>query len=135
MHALTGRPAHTAREHRPARNLRAARNLPPPRRRGLAAAAHRVAVDLTPQAVEQVACRVAQLLGHQQQQRTEPRLLSAGELALCLGVARPWIYKHRRLLGGRRIGEGPKAPWRFDRHAALQALERLQATQRKDGGL
>jgi hypothetical protein len=129
MHALTARPAGTAREHRPARDLR------PPRRRGLAATARRVAVDLTPQAVEQVACRVAQLLGHGQRQRTEPRLLSAGELALCLGVARPWIYKHRRLLGGRRIGEGPKAPWRFDRQTALEALERRQAAQRTEGGL
>jgi hypothetical protein len=127
MHALTARPAGTAREHLPGRGLRPARNPCPPHQRGLAATGHRVAVDLTPRAVEQVACRVAQLLGHQQQQRTEPRLLSAGELALCLGVARPWIYKHRRLLGGRRIGEGPKAPWRFDRLTALQALERHTA--------
>jgi hypothetical protein len=129
MHALTARPLGTARELRPARNLR------PPRRPGLAATARRVAVDLTPRAVEQVACRVAQLLGHQQQQREAPRLLSAGELALCLGVSRPWIYKHRRLLGGRRIGEGPKAPWRFDRQTALEALERRQAAQRTEGGL
>jgi hypothetical protein len=84
----------------------------------------RVAVDLTPQAVEQVAGRVAQLLGHQQQEQ----LISAGELALYLGVARPWIYKHHHLLGGRRIGQGSKAPWRFDRQTALQALERHQAT-------
>ncbi len=127
MHALTARPAGTAREPRLARNLRA------PRPRGLGAIAHRVAVDLTPQAVEQVAGRVAQLLGHQQ--RREPQLISAGELALYLGVTRPWIYKHRHLLGGRRIGEGPKARWRFDRHTALQALERHQAAQRANGGL
>jgi hypothetical protein len=92
----------------------------------------RIAVDLTPQAVEQVARRVAQLLGHQQEAE---RLISAGELALHLGVARPWIYKHRHLLGGRRIGEGPKAPWRFDRQTALRALERHQAAQRADGVL
>jgi hypothetical protein len=110
-----------------ARNLR-------PRRGGLSAMARRVAVDLTPQAVEQVASRVAQLLGHQQQ-RQEPQLISAGELALYLGVARPWIYKHRHLLGGRRIGEGPKARWRFDRHTALQALERHQTAQHTNGGL
>jgi hypothetical protein len=121
MHALTARPAGTARELRPARDLR------PPRRRGLGSTARRVAVDLTPRAVEQVACRVAQLLGHGQRQREEPRLISAGELALYLGVSRPWIYKHRHLLGGRRIGEGPKAPWRFDRQTALQALERHAA--------
>ena len=96
--------------------------------------ARRVAVDLTPQAVEQVASRVAQLLGHQQQ-RDEQRLISAGELALYLGVTRPWIYKHRHLLGGRRIGEGPKAPWRFDRHTALKALERHHTAQRANEGL
>lgn len=127
MHAPSARPAGTARELRPVRSLR------PSRRRGLGAMARRVAVDLTPQAVEQVAGRVAQLLGYQQHR--EPQLISAGELALYLGVTRPWIYKHRHLLGGRRIGEGPKAPWRFDRHTALQALERHQAAHRANGGL
>jgi hypothetical protein len=129
MHVLTGRPARTARELHPARSPRA------PRHRGLGGIARRVAVDLTPQAVEQVASRVAQLLGHQQQHRPEPRLVSAGELALFLGVSRPWIYKHCHLLGGRRIGEGPKAPWRFDHRTALQALERHQAAHRADGGM
>lgn len=90
------------------------------------AAPRRIAVDLTPQAVERVAGRVAQLLAPQQQQRAKEveRPISAGELALHLGVTRPWIYKHRHLLGGQRIGDGPKAQWRFDRQTALQALER-----------
>ncbi len=117
---------------RPARSTRDS-CAPPTRRRGLAATARRVAVDLTPQAVEQVAGRVAQLLGHSGQRRLE--LISAGELALYLGVARPWVYKHRHLLGGRRIGDGPKAPWRFDRQTALQALGRHQTAQRADGGV
>jgi hypothetical protein len=97
----------------------------------------RIAVDLTSHAVEQVASRVAQLLAHQQQQqaREAERLISAGELALHLGVTRPWIYKHRHLLGGHRIGDGPKAQWRFDRQTAMQALERHQAAQRANGGL
>ena len=102
--------------------------------RGLAAKPRRIAVDLTSQAVEQVAGRVVQLL-HGQQQREEQQLISAGELALYLGVARPWIYKHRHLLGGQRIGQGPKAPWRFDRQTALQALEHHHAARREDGGL
>ncbi len=89
--------------------------------------ARHVVVDLTPQAVEQIANRVAyRLLGEQQSER---RLISAGELARYLGVERPWIYKHRHLLGGRRIGEGPKAPWRFERRTAMQALERHAAAQ------
>jgi hypothetical protein len=106
--------------------------------RGLGAMPRRVvAVDLTPQAIEQVAGRVVGLLHgqQQQQQREEQQLISAGELALYLGVTRPWIYKHRHLLGGQRIGQGPKAPWRFDRQTALQALEHHQAARREDGDL
>ena len=104
-----------------------------PARPARCATPRRIAVDLTPQAVEQVASRVAQLLAHQQQQQTrEEDPISAGELALRLGVTRPWIYKHRHLLGGHRIGQGPKAQWRFDRQAAMQALQRHQATRRPD---
>ena len=92
------------------------------RQRGLGATARRVSVDLTPQAVEQVAQRVTQLLC-QTPQRT-PELLSAGELARHLRVERPWVYKHRHLLGGQRIGGGPKAPWRFDLETAKAVLGR-----------
>lgn len=101
------------------------------RRRGLAARAPGVAVDLTPQAVEQVAVRVAQLLRERQ---GAPQLLSAGELARELRVERPWVYRHRALLGGLRIGSGPKAQWRFERQTAIEALQRHQAGQRTNGG-
>jgi hypothetical protein len=102
------------------------------RPRGIAAT-RRVQVDLTPQAVEQVALRVTQLL-RQTEQRT-PELMSAGELARHLRVQRPWIYKNRHLLGGQRIGDGPKAHWRFDLDTAQQALQRHQAAQHANGGL
>src|SRR5665811_540765 len=82
-----------------------------PRGRGLGATPRRVAVDLSPQAVEQVAGRVVELIGERE---PATKLISAGELAHLLGVERPWIYRNRHLLGGMRIGEGPKAPWRFD---------------------
>jgi hypothetical protein len=94
----------------------------------------RVAVDLTPQAVEEVAQRVTQLLGHNKVQG-QGELLTAGELARRLRVQRPWVYKHRHLLGGQRIGEGPKAPWRFDLDTATRAMKRHQAEQRTNGGL
>ena len=88
-----------------------------PRRRGLEVRARGVAMDLTPQAVEQVAARVVQLLGEREAQG-EPELISAGELARRLRVERPWVYRHRHLLGGLRIGAGPKAPWRFEYQSA-----------------
>ena len=101
-------------------------------RRGRGVVARRVTVDLTPQAVERVAVRVATLLqGHGTGQ--EPELLSAGELARRLRVERPWVYRHRALLGGMRIGTGPKAPWRFDYETAVEALRHRQV-ERGEGG-
>ncbi|MGH2904484.1 MAG: hypothetical protein ACRDK7_13010 [Solirubrobacteraceae bacterium] len=88
------------------------------RTRGRHAVPRRVAVELSPRAVEEVAGRVAQLLDGQR----APELLTAGELARYLRVERAWVYKHRRLLGGQRIGGGPKAPWRFERERAVHAL-------------
>lgn len=95
------------------------------RRRGLGVA-QRVTVELTPQAIEQIAAQVAKCLGDRGHNgRSE--LLSAGELAHRLRVERPWVYRHRHLLGGMRIGAGPKAPWRFDYETAVEALRDLQS--------
>ena len=102
------------------------------RPRGRGVASPRVAVDLSPRAVELVAARVAALLGEREAQG-EPELICAGELARRLRVERPWVYRHRELLGGLRIGSGPKAPWRFDYEKAVEALRELQTTQ--SGGL
>ena len=104
-----------------------------PRAVALGATARRVEVDLSPQAVERLAARVATLLGRQSSSG-EPQLLSAGELARRLRVERPWVYRHRHLLGGIRIGTGPKAPWRFDYSTAVEALERRQAKRGNEGG-
>lgn len=111
---------------------RAPRALCPSTGRGLSAAPRKLTVDLSPRAVEQLAARVAALL-QDGRSESEPQLLSAGELARRLRVERPWVYRHRHLLGGLRIGEGPKAPWRFDYQRALEALRRHQAGQRADG--
>ncbi len=99
----------------------------PTRRPGLGAAQHRVAVELSPQALERIATRVVKLLGEQGQ--GEPELISAGELARRLRVERPWVYRNRALLGGLRIGVGPKAPWRFEYRTAVEALRRQEAQQ------
>ena len=100
--------------------------------RGVGAAQH-VTVELTPQAIEQIAAQVAKRLGGRGQER-QGELLSAGELARQLRVERPWVYRHRHLLGGIRIGAGPKAPWRFDYEKAVKALQCHQAADRTKNG-
>jgi hypothetical protein len=116
MHALSANPTSTARE-----------THYPPRIRGLGAMARQVAVDLTPQAVEQVASRVAQLL-HRQQQHQEQRemigMLTVSQLAQHLSLNRAWVYEHAEELGAIRVGHGPKARIRFDLHTAKTALQR-----------
>jgi hypothetical protein len=119
----------------PTIQARASRDTCSTRARGRAATTtRRVAADLTPQAVEQIAQRVTQLLAARDpQERTE--LLTAGELARELRVERPWVYKHRHLLGGHRIGDGPKARWRFDPEAARRELARQRAARVGEGEL
>ena len=91
----------------------------------------RIAVELTPQAIEGIAARVAALLREAETDACveQPRLITAGELAHQLRVQRPWVYRHRELLGGRRIGPGPRAPWRFELDTATKALELRRSAQ------
>lgn len=96
--------------------------------RGLPVAPRRVEVDLSPKAMERIAAKVAQLLA-ESEHHGAPKLISAGELALRLGVERPWVYRHRHLLGGIRMGAGPKAPWRFEYGKAVAALQNCQGKQ------
>lgn len=94
----------------------------------------RVEVGLTAEAVEAVAQRVAQLMRAEEAQR-QPELLTAGELARELRVERSWVYKHAHVLGGERIGDGPKAQWRFDLETAKAALARERTAQTMNGGV
>jgi hypothetical protein len=102
----------------------------PTRRHGLAAARH-IAVELTPQAVEQIASRVAQLLRHHQPPAPAspppaPAWMTAKELAQHLKLNPAWVYEHAQELGAIRTGNGPKARIRFDLHTATQALKQHQ---------
>jgi hypothetical protein len=113
---------------------RPARDICPTRRRGLGAISRTVEVGLTADTIEQIANRVAHLL------RAEPppgqKPLTAGQLAHHLGVERTWVYRHRHLLGGERLGDGPKAPWRFDLETAKRGLAGHWAVQdARNGGL
>lgn len=84
-----------------------------------------VAVELTPQTVEQIAIRVAQLLRHQQpraQVDGPAVLMTVKELARHLKLNPAWVYEHAEELGAIRTGNGPKARIRFDPHTATEAL-------------
>jgi DNA-binding CsgD family transcriptional regulator len=48
----------------------------------------------------------------------EGRLVDAATVAAELGLTRATVYQHAERLGGRRIGDGPRARWRFDLDAA-----------------
>ncbi len=81
------------------------------RARARGEAHRRVAVDLTPQAVERSPPGSCSCCARREAQG-EPELLSAGELARRLRVERPWVYRHRaaaRRAADRRGAEGAVA--------------------------
>src|SRR5580704_19759070 len=85
------------------------------------------AAELTPEAIEQIAQRVAQLLRHErlhteQAQEAPTGLMDAGQLARQLGLTRAWVYQHAAELGAIRVGTGPRARLRFDPNTVAAAL-------------
>jgi hypothetical protein len=109
-------------------------NAPPgsPRPAGRWARARRAAAELTPDAIEQVAQRVVQLLRHEQtlpagapdgSQPTPARLLTAEQLARHLGVTRAWVYENATQLGAIPLSDGPRPRLRFDLTTATQAFQ------------
>lgn len=94
----------------------------------------RVVAELTPQAVEQVARRVAQLLHRQQeiQQHAETGepvgVVTVAGFAAYYKLTPAWVYEHADELGAIRIGSGPKARIRLDFRTAKAALAQLQAS-------
>jgi hypothetical protein len=110
----------------------------PPRPRkgstGPFARARRVAGELTPDAIEQIAQRVVQLLHHQPLPTDEdpsgsPDLIDAEQLARRLGVTRAWVYENAGKLGAIPLNDGPRPRLRFDLVTATQAF---QARQRRN---
>jgi excisionase family DNA binding protein len=70
--------------------------------------------------IEAIAQRVVEL-----QRVDQPALLDAAELGRRLGISRDAVYRMARAgkLPSVRVGDGPKAPMRFDVHACLAALD------------
>jgi hypothetical protein len=78
--------------------------------------------------IEQIARRVAQLIGTAHA-HPGPRYVDAGDLARMLGIEREWIYAHARELGVIRLG-GPRGRLRFDVGRVAEALGRPDAASR-----
>jgi len=108
-------------------------NAPPETRQpaGRWARARHAAAELTPDAIEQVAQRVAQLLRHEQsppahapvEAHSPAHLLTAEQLARHLALNRAWVYEHATELGAIQLGNGPRPRLRFDAQLAAQALQ------------
>ena len=70
--------------------------------------------------IEAVAARVVELL--EQQASAPSRLVDAATLARTLRVDRDWVYARARRLEAIRLGDGPKAPLRFDLRRVREIL-------------
>lgn len=93
-------------------------------RAGARARVLRAYAELTPQVIEQIAQRAAELIrgGEAPRAQDPPRLLAPSELARRLGVSREWVYEHATELGAIAIGDGPKPRLRFDPQTAEAAM-------------
>jgi hypothetical protein len=108
---------------------------PPPDSRsgGRWARVRHAAAELTPDAIEQIAHRVAELLRHNPPDHAPTaqgsgELLDASQLAKRLGLTRSWVYEHAHELGAITLGDGPRPRLRFDPAIAAQALHARRQT-------
>lgn len=86
---------------------------------------------LAPESIEELACRLAELLGPAEPQPASPqRLLTASQVSEWWAVERRWVYEHAEQLGARRLGSGRRPRLRFDPE---EVAERLGAPGRRGG--
>jgi hypothetical protein len=98
--------------------------VPPPAPTSAWTRPRRAAVELTADAIDHIAERVADLLEQRAEQKRMPSagLIDVAELARHLGVTRAWVYQHADELGAIRIGSGPRARLRFELGRVEEAL-------------
>lgn len=72
---------------------------------------------------------LARLIAEELREQPVPRFLSVKHLAKILDVAPEFVYRHAIDLGGVKLGDSPKAPWRFD----LEQTREIVAQRAPDG--
>ena len=61
---------------------------------------------------------------------TAGELLTAAEVAERFALSHDWVYRHADRLGAVRVGDGPKAPVRFDPYVVAEALRSRGGSER-----
>jgi hypothetical protein len=88
-------------------------------------------VRLSPESIEALALRLAQLLTAEppgaEAARGRKKMLSATEVAELFGVSRRWVYDHAEVLGARRLGAGIRPRLRFDPDEVAERIDGLAA--------
>ena len=80
-------------------------------------------MPLGPEFIDSLADALADRLADVLRKRGEAaEVVDATTLATRLGVSPQWVRDHAEELGGWRLGDGPKAHYRFDAGSAEQAL-------------
>jgi predicted DNA-binding transcriptional regulator AlpA len=82
---------------------------------------------LSPESIEALARRLAELLAAEPPGAHPRRLLTAAEVSEWWGVERSWVYAHASELGARRLGAGERPRLRFDPHEVDERLASLSA--------
>ncbi|HTU13668.1 MAG TPA: hypothetical protein VMF31_00595 [Solirubrobacterales bacterium] len=77
---------------------------------------------LSPESIEALARRLAELLGPKEETRKPGRLISAQAVSEWWGVNRRWVYDHADELGARRLGSGKRPRLRFDPSVVAERL-------------
>lgn len=79
---------------------------------------------LHPDDIEAIARRVVEIQREQTvPQPPQPAMLNVKALAARLGVSPAFVYEHAVELGGVKLSDSPKAPWRFDLARAQAAMD------------
>lgn len=77
---------------------------------------------LSPESIEALASRVAEILATEEAPPPRRQLISAEDVAEWWGVGRRWVYDHADELGVRRLGAGRRPRLRFDPEEVAEHL-------------